>query len=161
MNKMFKAAIFMMAMIFSASMAFGQTTTGGSSNPNDNQSPPIPVHVYASSPSESASHATITYRWYDGTSGNWGPWFATTEPFDILGVAHFQLSCGLTNAESIEMEYHIIAYKPHSVQITQTCGTEPIPKSGAHIYITTWNAASCFNIGPIGPIEVPGGGHQY
>jgi hypothetical protein len=152
-----KKIIFLaIAMMFSASMAFGQNND--IDNPNEGNQSPIPVHVYASSPSENASHATITYRWNDG---EWGPWFATTEPFDILGVAHFQLSCGLTNAESIEMEYHLIAYQPNSVQITQTCGTEPIPKSGATITITTWNAASCFNIGPIGPIEVPGGGHQY
>jgi hypothetical protein len=120
-----KKVIFLaIAIMFSASMAFGQTTTGGSSNPNydANQLAHIEVLVDVIKPS-GAHHAIITYRWVDEYE-NPGGWYVKSADAPTIGRIEFEtLYCYLTNSVEPRMEYFIDIYKSDGNRIAYTSGT--------------------------------------
>jgi hypothetical protein len=139
MYKLVKAAIFVMAMMISVAVAFGQTATQSA---NNGQAPiNISVHVDAISPSLEASYATITYRFYDGDNDTWRDWDSKTNSFS-QGWVHFDASTySLTNVEgAILFQYQINAYNSGGSLITYDCGTVSINKYDTNVItINNWN----------------------
>jgi len=123
MNKIVKIAI-VMAIMMSATFAFGQSTTGVS-NPNGGTS----VMLILNNPYDVWNY-DITYRWKDG-SGNWGTW----NPMTKSASGGLQTEVGFwTSWDATEFEYQVTAKKQNGVAIAGTQGLFLINNHGVTIH---------------------------
>ena len=132
MNKIVKIAI-VMAIMMSATFAFGQGTTGVS-NPTGGTS----VTMIIDNPHYDVWTYDITYRWKDG-SGNWGDWHPVTENASggLQTEAYFW-----TSWDATKFEYQIAAKKQDGTPIAGSVGIFTINNHGGTLYIHGWLRAN-------------------
>jgi len=127
MNNIFKTAIFVMAMMISATFAFGQGNTSDK-NPTDGTT----VKMILEHPSMDTWTFEITHRWKDNL-GNWGPW--ETIKRDAAGGGQTVLYLW-TSVAATEYEYQIIAKKSGGAFDAGTQGLFLI--NGTPLYVGPW-----------------------
>jgi hypothetical protein len=146
MKNTIKVAIFMMAIMFSASMAFGQEV-GENPNYDANQPTHLRVKMIIDTPSMDADYVLITYRFWDGDHDLWGDWGSGYAEFVAGNANYFITDNSFTNCEDVLFQYQLKAYKSVTppVFIKSTCDTVPVYNGIENIVpVTTWNPSNCF-----------------
>ena len=137
MKKLMTAAIFVMAMMMSATFAFGQSNSDNAPLMN------FTVHINAVNPTNNIDYvvenATITYRWRDaGNGGDWTDW--NTRPSNTLTpdwITFWVDTYSYTNSQIVEIDYVLRGYSG-STLVHSHCATSVVT-NGCTLTVTSWN----------------------
>jgi hypothetical protein len=138
MKNIFKAAIFVMAMMISATMALGQDQDGDNSNQYDPNTPPLWITVNAVYPPGASTIMTATMTYYYTDKFGESPSFPINCP--LIGGDYILFGpffCSYNPTYNLEIHYRIDAYDYYGHHF-YTCGSAPIYGSTI-IEVTTWN----------------------
>jgi len=138
MNRIFKAAMLLMAMMIIAVIAFGDNNNG-----NVGASSQSCVQITAVDPTTNPNYivdrATITYRFKD-TYG-WGDWDTKSDISIYGGVIEFPKVCANLSGPYQQIEYVLRAYARNgSVLVKTHCGIAYLNGTLTTIHVTTWNS---------------------